>query len=292
MAVAVCGQDRGRVRSIVTVMDTRTAESRVVYRTERLFEAPNWSPDGKWLILNSGGKLWRLAAAGGSEPEQIPTGGIKEINNDHGISADGRQLAISAGQIYALPLAGGTPRQITRKEPSYFHGWAPDGKSVVYCAERNGNFDVYRIAVNGGEEERLTVHPGYDDGPEYSPDGKWIYFNSDRSGSWDVWRMPAAGAGPDDARAARITSDELEDWFPHLSPDGRWMVFLSFEKGTKDHPPNRNVVLRMAPVKDGRPDAMGVRELARLFGGQGTINVNSWAPDSRHIAYVAYEKME
>lgn len=280
------------MRSHVTVIDIENGARRVVYSTGRLFEAPNWSPDGKWLLLNSEGKLWRLPAAGGGKPEPIPTGTVSELNNDHGISFDGRQLAISAEHMYVLPFAGGRPRQITKKTPSYFHGWAPDGGNVVYCAERDGNFDIYRIPVAGGEEERLTVSPAYDDGPEYSPDGKWIYFNSDRSGSWDIWRMPAAGAGPEDKRVERITSDELEDWFAHFSPDGRWMAFLSFPKGTEGHPPNRDVVLRLAPVKNGRPDIGSLRELVRLFGGQGTINVNSWAPDNRHFAYLSYEKME
>jgi Tol biopolymer transport system component len=154
---------------------------------------------------------------------------------------------------------------------------------LAYCADREKNFDIYDIPVEGGEERRLTVHPGYDDGPDYSPDGKWIYFNSDRSGSWDVWRIPASGAGPDDRLAERITSDDLEDWFPHPSPDGRWIVFLSFEKGTKGHPPDKNVVLRLMPANGGAP-----REIGKFFGGQGTINVNSWSPDSRRFAYVSY----
>ncbi len=281
-AIAAAGQQRAPVRSHITVIDRDGRNARVVHVSEKLFEAPNWSPDGRWLVLNSEGRLWRIPVSGG-EPEQIPTGGINRINNDHGISPDGKQIVISAGQIYVLPFAGGAPRQVTQETPSYYHGWSPDGKRLAYCASRAQNFDIYDIAVEGGPERRLTSHPGYDDGPDYSPDGKWIYFNSDRAGTWDIWRIPASGAGPDDSLAERITSDDKEDWFPHASPDGRWIVFLSFEKGTEGHPPNRDVVLRLMPARGG-----AIREIGKLFGGQGTLNVNSWSPDSRRFAYVSY----
>lgn len=285
----VFGQPLSReaVRSHVNVISISGEGKRELFSSDRLFEAPNWSPDGRYLVLNSEGKLWRLAVEGG-EPELIPTGAVNRINNDHGISPDGKWLAISAGPIYVLPWAGGVPRQVTQLAPSYYHGWSPDGKTLVYCARREDNFDIYAIDVSGGEEVRLTVHAGYDDGPDYSPDGKWIYFNSDRSGNWDIWRMPAAGAGPDDKAAERITSDEMEDWFPHPSPDGKWLVFLSYEKGTKGHPANQNVVLRRMRLSPDASPAPEIAEIVKLFGGQGTINVNSWSPDSKRFAYVSY----
>jgi TolB protein len=280
---------RGNTPSVIQIMDTKDMSTRVVYRSPFIFEAPNWSPDGKYLLLNSRGKLWKLAVEGG-EPVAVDSGAINRLNNDHGISADGKWFAISAQQVYILPSTGGEPKQITHATPSYFHTWSPDGKSIIMCAQRNDNFDLYRVPVDGGDEVRLTVSPGYDDGPEYSPDGKWIYFNSDRSGSWDVWRIPPAGGGPDDKNAEQITKDEYEDWFPHISPDGKKMVIISFEKGTKGHPPNQNVMLRMMPVTNGTPDVSRLKVITRLFGGQGTMNVNSWSPDSRYFAFVSYEK--
>ncbi len=285
-ALLLPAQQRAPVRSHITIIDRDGGNRREIHVSDRLFEAPNWSHDGRYLVLNSEGKLWRLAVAGG-EPVIIPTGEVNRINNDHGISPGGTQLAISAGQIYVLPIEGGTPRQVTKAAPSYFHGWSPDGKTLVYCAPRDNNFDLYAIPAAGGEEKRLTVHPGYDDGPDYTPDGKWIYFNSDRSGSWDIWRIPAAGAGPDDRLAERITSDEMEDWFPHPSPDGKWIVYLSFAKGTTGHPANQDVVLRIMPARGGPS-----REIVKLFGGQGTLNVNSWSPGSRRFAYVSYSLKE
>jgi TolB protein len=272
------------VISYVCVYDLETRQERVVARLEAdgRWEAPNWTPDGKWLVVNSRGLLYRLSPEGGV-PEKIDTGAINKVNNDHGVSPDGKSLVISAGQMYVLPFAGGEPRQVTQLTPSYYHGWSPDGKTLAYCAKRGDNFDVYGISVEGGEEKRLTSHVGYDDGPEYTPDGKWIWFNSDRAGTWDLWRMPAGGAGDGDMLAQRMTQDEREDWFAHWSPNGKRMVFLSFAPGTKGHPANQTVQLRL--WKGGGKSEL----LKEFFGGQGTINVNSWAPDSRRFAYVRYE---
>jgi Tol biopolymer transport system component len=278
-------------RSHVTLIAPDGSEKRVIYTADRVFEAPNWTPDGKHLILNSQGRLWRLSVGGG-EPVLIETGAVQKLNNDHGISPDGSLLAISAGQIYILPAGGGVPRQVTELLPSYYHGWSPDGRTLAYCARRNDNFDLYAISVDGGPERRLTGHPGYDDGPDYSPDGRWIYFNSDRSGSWDIWRIPAEGAGRDDRKAEQVTQDEWEDWFPHPSPDGRWMVFVSFPKGTKGHPADQNVVLRRMALPGATLSEQPIVEVVRLFGGQGTMNVSSWSPDSKRFAYVSYEAIE
>jgi Tol biopolymer transport system component len=277
------------VRSHIHVIDIESGKSREVLAADRLLEAPNWSPDGEVLIVNGDGKLWELPASGG-EIQQIPTGRVTGINNDHGISPDGRTLVISAGHMYLLPFGGGEPRQITTHSPSYYHGWSPDGRTLAYCARRDGNFDIYAIPVGGGEEQRLTSHAAYDDGPDYSPDGQWIYFNSDRSGSWDIWRIPSSGAGENDKHTERVTSDDFEDWFPHPSLDGRWIVFLSYAKGTKGHPPNQNVVIRKLRMRGKQ--ATEITEVVRLFGGQGTINVNSWAPDSKRFAYVSYTLLQ
>jgi TolB protein len=282
LATALLAQ-RAPVTSHITLMQRDGGAKQVIYSSARTFEAPNWSPDGKYLLLNSEGKLWRLPITGG-EPEAVPIGAIKGANNDHGISPDGKWFAISAQNIFVVPSSGGEPRQLTQKTPSYFHGWSPDGKTLAYCARRDENFDIYAIPAAGGEERRLTTSPGYDDGPDYSPNGKWIYFNSDRSGSWDIWRMPAAGAGAGDSQAERITRDDYEDWFPHPSPDGRWIVFISFQKGTKGHPANQDVMLRRMPASGGK-----IEKIHKLFGGQGTMNVNSWSPDSRRFAFVSYE---
>lgn len=275
------------ISSQVVVADADGANARVVATLEGRWEAPNWSPDGTYLLLNSGGSLYRLPLAD-PRPVRVDTGEVNRINNDHGITPGGETYIISAGPIYTLPATGGTPRRITEKTPSYWHGISPDGRTLVYCAPRETggarNFDIYSIPIEGGEEQRLTTHPGYDDGPDYSPDGRWIWFNSDRSGSWDLWRMPASGAGPNDERAERMTRDEWEDWFPHPSPDGRWIVFLSFEKGTQGHPADKNVLLRRMDTATGE-----IRVIQRLFGGQGTINVNSWSPDSKRFAFVRYE---
>lgn len=259
-------------------------DRRVVLSLTNHLEAPNWSPDGRHFVYNSGGRLFRLPVGGG-EAQPIETGFANRCNNDHGFSPDGRRLAISdqsqSGKslIYILPAGGGLPRQVTSVGPSYWHGWSPDGETLAYCAEREGEFDVYTIPAAGGEERRLTTAKGLDDGPDYTPDGRWIYFNSDRTGLMQIWRMRPDGTGQE-----QVTHDDFNNWFPHPSPDGKWIVFLSYEKSVVGHPANQKVWLRLMPLKGGP-----VQELARLFGGQGTINVPSWSPDSRELAFVSYE---
>jgi len=239
------------------------------------------------LIFNRDGRIVHMAVAGG--PIQIiDTGFAIRCNNDHGLSPAGALLAISdesqakdehRSVVYIVPASGGTPRRITQRSPSYWHGWSPDGQTLAFVGERNGEFDIYTILAAGGEENRLTTATGLDDGPEYSPDGKYIYFNSERTGQMQIWRMR-----PDGSEQEQVTSDDSNDWFPHISPDGKWMVFLCFDKDVKGHPPNQNVVLRLLSLADNK-----VKILAKLFGGQGTINVPSWSPDSTQLAFVSYE---
>ena len=273
------------VESTLETIDIATGERRTVRQAREHFEAPNWAPGGDELVYNSGGRLYRISTQGG-EPVMIDTDFADRCNNDHGFSPDGTLLAIShspeggSSTIYTVPATGGVPTLVTPRAPSYWHGWSPDGQTLVYCARRGGDYDVYAIPAGGGEEVRLTDAPGLDDGPEYSPDGKSIYFNSVRTGQMKIWRM-----NPDGTDQRQVTQpDEYGDWFPHPSPNGRWIVFLSYDKSVEGHPPNKDVVLRIMPA-DG---SEAPRVLATLFGGQGTINVPSWSPDSRHVAFVSY----
>ncbi|MBD0851029.1 TolB family protein [Maribacter arenosus] len=274
-----------KVESSLEILDISSLNRNVVFHTIDHIEAPNWTSDGKTLIYNSQGLLYKIPVEGGT-PKMIPTDFANKINNDHGISPDGTQMVISdqteTGQsmIYSIPIEGGVPKKITPLAPSYWHGWSPDGKTLAYCAERNGNYDIYTIPFEGGKETRLTNAEGLDDGPDYSPDGKYIYFNSTRTGTMQIWRMK-----PDGSDQEQITTDKYNDWFAHPSPDGKWLVYVTFNTDVPagDHPPNKDVMLRLMDL-----ETKEVTVLAKLFGGQGTINVPSWSPDSQQIAFVSY----
>ena len=283
---------RDYIGSLLEVLDVETGRRQVIHQSAQPFEAPNWTPDGQALIVNtsgstdSRGRLARFDLAT-RQLSLVDTGFARRNNNDHVLSFDGGTLGISDqstgdGQsvIFTLPSGGGTPKRITAEAPSYLHGFSPDGKFVVYAGGRGGEYDIYRMAVDGGGKElRLTNTPGLDDGPEYTPDGRFIYFNSTRSGPMQIWRMKADGSEPE-----RVTNDGWNDWFPHVSPDGRFLAFVSFPKEVPagDHPYYQRVYLRVMPIEGGTP-----KVVAYVYGGQGTMNVPSWSPDSKMLAFVS-----
>jgi Tol biopolymer transport system component len=272
------------MRSSVEVFNIRTRRNTIVWQSGSLLEAPNWSPDGRTLMLNSEGRIYRLSLDGDSAPQLVDTGFASLCNNDHGISPDGSLIAISdkvefgKSAIYVLPADGGQPQLVTKNLPSYWHGWSPDGARFAYCGIRDDVFDIYTIPVEGGEETRLTFGEGRNDGPDYSADGQWIYFNSSRSGTMQIWRVPVAG-GP----AERITDGPYGDWFPHPSPKGDKVVFVSYDADVVDHPRDLDVRVRLMDMDGGNAET-----LFDLFGGQGTMNSPNWAPDGDRFAYIRY----
>lgn len=296
-AIGAFAQQSSQVISYLEIYDLETETHQVIKEFPYLIEAPNWTPDGKWLVVNKEGRLYKISPDGSGDLVEINTGTINQCNNDHVISADGKWIALSSNDpsvkdwksyVFTVPFKGGEPKKITPVGPSYLHGISPDGKMIAYCAFRGpeNEADVYAMPVKGGKEVRLTDAPGLDDGPEYSMDGKHIWFNSVRSGRMQVWRMRANGK-----EQTQMTFDkDMNSWFPHISPDGEKVVYIAYhdyEVAPGDHTPNQNVQLRMIPAKGGEP-----KVLVKLFGGQGSINVNSWSPDSKKFAYISYRMAE
>ncbi|MFZ5495637.1 MAG: TolB family protein [Verrucomicrobiota bacterium] len=290
---------RDYIGAHLEILNVHTGKLEIVHSSPVQFEAPNWKPDGRTLIVNVSGpgpdkgrlKTFDLVTG---QMADLDTGTIGRNNNDHVLTFDGRMLGVSIhtpedggrSVIYKLPSTGGEPVRVTPKSPSYFHGWSPDGQWLVYTGGRRetpdatgDKYDIYKIPAEGGEEVRLTSAPGLSDGPEFTPDGRWIYFNSTRSGLMQIWRMRPDGSGQE-----QVTNDEFNNWFPHISPDGKWIVFISYGQDVRpeDHPYYKHCYLRLMPIEGGKP-----RVVAYVFGGQGTINVPSWSPDSTRVAFVS-----
>ncbi|MDD3334315.1 MAG: hypothetical protein PHI98_02250 [Eubacteriales bacterium] len=285
-------QQRENTESVLCVYSVDTACTEEIARFDHIIEAPNWIPGSESLLYNADGRLYRYDMDT-ARTALIDTGRCDRCNNDHVISPDGNRVALShtpdggwQSEIYISPLAGGEPVRITKNTPSFLHGWSPDGAELAYCAfrEHDGEtkVDVYSIPAAGGEEKRLTFGEGFNDGPEYSPDGQSLWFNSTRSGLMKIWRMERDGKNP-----IQMTTGKGNHWFAHLSPDGARVVYLSYQEGQlspDEHLPNMNVSLRLMDAQ-GRND----HEILRFFGGQGSINVHSWASDSKRFAFVRYE---
>jgi TolB protein len=283
----------GFLGSRLELLNVFTGTRKIIFEAPGRFEAPNWMPDGKKLLFNMDGSLFKIPIEGGAT-EKLNTDFANRNNNDHGISFNGKLLAIShhrdglpggGSTVYVLPLEGGVPKLITENTPSYWHGWNPNNKEVVYVAQRNGSkiYQIYKNSIEGGKEVPLTSHTwGHVDGPEYSPDGKYIYYNGSQTGTMQLWRMKPDGTGKE-----QITYDEANNWFPHISPDGKWIAYLSFPESIDPdaHPAYQRVMLKLMPVNGGAP-----KVIAYLYGGQGTINVPSWSPDSKHISFVSNSK--
>ena len=277
---------RDYIGSQIEILNVSDGARQIVYTSPASLQAPNWTKDGKALIYNSNGTMYRFDLAKRT-PSLINTDVVKNNNNDHVLSFDGKMLGLSSASgdakfgsmVYVVPVGGGKPKQITPTGPSYLHGWSPDGKTLTFTGQRDGELDIYKVPVDGGPEVRLTTAKGLDDGSEYSPDGKYIYFNSTRSGLMQLWRMT-----PDGSNQEQLTTDEYNNWFPHISPDGKIILFLSFSKdiNPEDHPFYKQVYLRTMPVSGGKP-----KVVAYFYGGQGSINTPSWSPDSKRVAFVS-----
>lgn len=282
---------QGWIGCRLETMNVFDGKRKIIFEKNSRFEAPNWMPNGKELLFNMDGSLYTIPISGGSTTK-LNTGSADQLNNDHCISFDGKMLGIShndgkGSNVFVLPLSGGEPKAVTTEAPSYLHGWAPNNKELVYVAQRGGTkiYDIYRKSINGGKEVKLTNNKKLEhvDGCEYSPDGRYIYYNrSKNGGTMQLWRMKPDGSGNE-----QLTYDQYNNWFPHISPDGKWIAFISFAPDIEfnSHPSYKQVMLRLMPVSGGAP-----RVIAHLYGGQGTINVNSWSPDSKHIAFVSNSK--
>ncbi len=275
--------DPGKLVSRIEVLEIASGSREVVAELDRWIEAPNWTANDR-LIVNGEGRLYSIPVTGG-ELEPIDTGFATACNNDHGLSPDGTRIAISDqtqdggnSVIFTVPIGGGEPTRVTALSPSYWHGWSPDGTTLAYTGRRDEVWGIFTVPADGGDERRLTTAVHLDDGPDYSPDGEWIYFNSDRTGLMQIHRVHPDGSGLE-----RVLETGTGDWFPHPSPDGRWLVHLAYAPDVQGHPRDQRVSLQLTDLR-----AKGISVVADLFGGQGTINVPSWSPDSSRFAFVSY----
>lgn len=273
-------------------IDPTAPTDTIIEKKPAVYESPNWALDMKSLVINENGQFFRIPLldplAGGAR-QPLSTGDATGCWGEHGFSPDGKWLAVSCKapgesgpDVHIVPAEGGAARRLTHQPISFFHGWSPDGQTIVFTSILNGHTDIYTVPAAGGTPKRLTTS-GLNDGAEFSADGTWIYFNSNRSGATQIWRMHPDGAG-----AEQVTHDDFDNWYPHISPDGKWLAMVSYAKGeaTNGHPMNKDVTVRLMSLSDG-----SIRVLRQIMGGQGTFDSPCWSPDSKLIAFVSYQKL-
>ena len=296
-----------KYRSHFVVYNVKNKSTTTLFTIDGEWHAPNWTPDGKYIVSDMGGALYRIAVsgAGKGKPEKIYENAKTTMTNDHALSWDGKQIA-ATGIALPFPAKMRSPADfpnallVMNQDGSgahevhrgWMHGWSPDGKDLVYTQYHQDNYDIYRIDADGSNELLMTANKAADDGPEYSADGKWVYFCSNRSGRWDGWRMPATGAGPDDKLAEQITfGKDTQDWFPHVSPDGQWLYTLSYPMDHPDHTYiGDGMKIKLMRLSHGvGAKGAGLTTVRTFFGGQGSGNTGGWAPDSKKFAWTEYE---
>lgn len=266
-------------------IDPAAPRATVAYAALGRAQAPNWSRDGGSLLFTQEGSLYTVSADGKGTPRAIDTGTASDCSGSHGFSPDGKWLAASCAMpgltgrhVAIFPATGGAPRLVTASV-GYFHSWSPDGKTILFTRGGHGANNIFAISVDGGAETALTNVTGISDDPDYSPDGQHIYFNTDRWSGMQIARMK-----PDGSDVEQITFDNLHNWTPHPSPDGKAIVFISYPPDVTAHAANKDITLRILSTADNK-----IRVLTRLVGGDGTMNVNSWSPDSKRLAFVSYQ---
>jgi hypothetical protein len=156
--------------------------------------------------------------------------------------------------------------------------WTMDNAFIYESAGK-----LFRIPVAGGVPSVVdSGTPGRQPGPEPSPDGAYTYYTAEKDGRMQVWRKRLDGSEPE-----ALTSDEYSNWFPHPSPDGLRLAFLSYPKGTRGPKAGvadyGDVFLRVMTLADRK-----VTTIAKINGGRGTLDLPSWSPDSRRLAFISY----
>ncbi|WP_193106273.1 TolB family protein [Brachybacterium sp. FME24] len=280
-------------RARIRIWDRASGEVRTVHESrERLYEAPNWTREGR-LLVNGEGKLWFLPADGSAGPQLFDVPGLPPVNNDHVLTPDGTGVLASASDrhIWHVPFDGRRIRRVTSEDGimHFLHGVSPDGTQLAYVRldargeHPWGSARIHTLGVDGHGDRAITTDPGPADGPAWTPDGRWILLNTEQF-STAPGHAQLARIRPDGTQLEQLTFDERVNWFPHVAPTGDVVVYVSFPPGTIGHPENRPVQLRLVDVGAWQEPTT----LVELHGGQGTMNVPSWAPDGSAFAFVDY----
>ncbi|MDM8518630.1 hypothetical protein QUF64_01180 [Anaerolineales bacterium HSG6] len=158
----------------------------------------NVSPNGKLVAFDAKfGGSYRIFFVDLGYVEQFLPYEIQGEQADW--SPDNQQIVYRSGRdgvtgVWVSNMNDTGHRLLTNNSSDSFPAWSPDGKTVVFSREIEGNLDLYAVDIDGDNLRRLTNSPGADTLPIYTPSGDIIY-RSTASGYWAIWKMTTDGTG-------------------------------------------------------------------------------------------------
>jgi len=246
--------------SSIWVMSSDGGKPVLITDRSHLNMSPVWTPDGDHVLFVStlGGSrdIYSQAVKGNGEPSGSPVRVTTGLNpHTISLSADGRSLVYAAfnmtSNVWMAPLHGADPvassamRQITfGKQTIEELSASTDGRWLAYDSNLNGNADIFKMPISGGEPQQLTRDPADDFAPHWSPDGKEIAFHSFRKGNRDVFVVSADGS-----RTETVVAKPNQKLIPRWSPDGRSITYYAY--------PDSVFVVRRTAAGWGEPKFMG-----------------------------------
>ncbi len=229
--------------------------------------SPAWSPDGKQLAYVSfetqKAAVWLQDLATG---QRRMVASFRGSNSAPAFSPDGKWLAMALSregltQLFTMPVAGGaSPYRLTQSsaidtEPVY----SPDNRFIYFTSDRGGGPQIYRIAINGGNAERVTFAGAYNISPAISPDGRHLAYVTRQGGAYKLALLELASG------AVRLLTDTSDDERPSFAPNGRLIVYATRSQGAD---------VLMTTTLDGRIKS-------RLVSSGSDVREPAWGPFGR-----------
>jgi len=179
--------------------------------------SPVWSPDGVWLAFSSnrhGDRRWRvykMEAYGEDEDRDIAFGTYASWSpSGNRVAYKGCDETGALCGIFVTDSGGVDHARLTTDAADGAPAWSPDGGRIAFMSDRDGDWNIYVINVDGSGLVQITDEPGEDGLPAWSPDGDFLAYVSTRGGSWHLRTLRPDGS--DDREVVDLGGPLGGDW--------------------------------------------------------------------------------